>query len=59
VLAKKGKVQAYRESVVIFPAKRLKAGYYVYGVQLFAETNPTRRSFFVSKAFQVVEKKKR
>ena len=59
VLAKKGKVQAYRESVVIFPAKKLKPGYYVYGVQLFAESNPTRKSFFVSKAFQVVGKKKR
>jgi hypothetical protein len=59
VLAKKGIVQAYRESVVVFPAKTLKPGKYVYAVQLFAETNATRKSFFVSKAFEVVGKKKR
>jgi hypothetical protein len=59
VLSKSGKVQAYRESVVRFPKRTLKPGYYVYAVQLFAETLPTRKSFFVSKPFQVVEKKKR
>jgi hypothetical protein len=52
-LAKTGKVQAYRESIVRFPKRSLKPGYYVYAVQLFAETNPTRKSFFVSKAFRV------
>jgi hypothetical protein len=59
VLAKAGKVSAYREAVVRFPRKRLKPGYYVYAVQLFAETNRTRKSFFVSKAFQVAAPKAR
>ncbi len=59
VLAKKGKVSAYREAVVRFPKKKLKPGFYVYAVQLFAETNPTRKSFFVSKAFQVTAAKNR
>jgi hypothetical protein len=58
-LGQKGKVQAYRETVVRFPKRALKPGYYVYAVQLFAETNPTRKSFFVSKAFQVVPAKGR
>jgi hypothetical protein len=52
-LAKAGTVPAYREAVVRFPKKTLKPGFYVYAVQLFAETKPTRKSFFVSKAFQV------
>lgn len=59
VLVKKGKVQAYREAVVRFPKRKLKPGFYVYAVQLFAETNPTRKSFFVSKAFQVKAAKAR
>ena len=58
-LAKAGKVSAYRESVIRFPSRRLKPGFYVYAVQLFAETNPTRKSFFVSKAFRVVAAKGR
>jgi hypothetical protein len=58
-LAKTGKVQAYRESVVRFPKRKLKPGYYVYAVQLFAETNRTRKSFFVSKAFRVAAAKGR
>ena len=58
-LAKTGKVQAYRESVVRFPRRTLKPGYYVYAVQLFAETNRTRKSFFVSKAFRVKPAKAR
>jgi hypothetical protein len=58
-LAKAGKVQAYRESVIRFPRRTLKPGHYVYAVQLFAETNPTRKSFFVSKAFTVVGPKKK
>jgi hypothetical protein len=58
-LAKSGKVQAYREAVIRFPRKTLKPGSYVYAVQLFAETNPTRKSFFISKAFTVVPPKKR
>jgi hypothetical protein len=59
VLAKSGKVQAYREGVIRFPRRTLKPGNYVYAVQLFAEMNPTRRSFFVSKAFAVAGKQKR
>jgi hypothetical protein len=58
-LAKIGKVQAYRESVVRFPKRKLKPGYYVYAVQLFAETNRTRKSFFVSKSFRVTAAKAR
>jgi hypothetical protein len=58
-LAKAGKVSAYREAVVRFPARKLKPGFYVYAVELFAETNPTRKSFFVSKPFQVVPTKAR
>ena len=58
-LAKTGKVQAYRESVVRFRKRTLKPGYYVYAVQLFAETNRTRKSFFVSKAFRVAAAKGR
>jgi hypothetical protein len=58
-LAKAGKVQAYRESVVRFPKRKLKPGYYVYAVQLFAETNRTRKSFFVSKSFRVTAAKAR
>ena len=56
-LAKAGKVQAYRESVIRFPRRALKPGYYVYAVQLFAEMNPTRKSFFVSKPFAVLPPK--
>ncbi len=59
VLAKSGKVQAYREGVIRFPSRKLKPGYYVYAVQLFAEMNPARKSFFVSKAFAVAGKQKR
>jgi hypothetical protein len=58
-LAKTGKVQAYRESVVRFPKRPLKPGFYVYAVQLFAETNRTRKSFFVSKPFRVAPAKAR
>jgi hypothetical protein len=58
-LRKTGKVQAYREAVVRFPKRVLKPGFYVYAVQLFAETNPTRKSFFVSKAFRVLPKQGR
>jgi hypothetical protein len=58
-LTKTGKVQAYRESVVRFPKRTLKPGYYVYAVQLFAETNRTRKSLFVSKAFRVTAAKAR
>jgi hypothetical protein len=58
-LAKAGKVSAYREAVIRFPGRRLKPGFYVYAVELFAETNPTRKSFFVSKAFRVVAAKGR
>lgn len=58
-LARAGKVQAYREAVVRFPKRTLKPGYYVYAVQLFAETNPTRKSFFVSRPFRVVAAKAR
>jgi hypothetical protein len=50
-------VSAYREAVIRFPKRRLKPGFYVYAVELFAETNPTRKSFFVSKAFRVVAAK--
>jgi hypothetical protein len=58
-LAKSGKVSAYREAVIRFPSRRLKPGFYAYAVELFAETKPTRKSFFVSKAFRVIATKGR
>jgi hypothetical protein len=58
-LGKAGKVSAYREAVIRFPKRKLKPGFYVYAVQLFAETNRTRKSFFVSKPFRVVAAKGR
>jgi hypothetical protein len=58
-LAKAGKVPAYREAVIRFPSRRLKPGFYAYAVELFAETNLTRKSFFVSKPFRVIAAKGR
>jgi len=58
-LAKFGTVQAYRQSVIRFPRRTPKPGHYVYAVQLFAEMNPTRKSFFVSKPFTVLAPKKK
>jgi hypothetical protein len=58
-LSRNGLVPAYREAVIRFPKKTLKPGNYVYAVQLFAETNVTRKSFFVSKAFVVAPGKKK
>jgi hypothetical protein len=58
-LSKTGRVSAYREAVIRFPRRTLKPGFYVYAVELFAETNPTRKSFFVSKAFRVLAPKGR
>jgi hypothetical protein len=48
-----GKLQARWAPVVKFPQKRLKAGWYVYAVQLTSEVNPNRTSTFVSGAFRV------
>ena len=50
---------AYREAVIRFPSRRLKPGFYAYAVELFAETNLTRKSFFVSKPFRVIAAKGR
>lgn len=48
-----GKVQARWSPLVTFPARRLKAGYYVYAVRFGAEVNPQRTSAIVSGAFRV------
>jgi hypothetical protein len=56
-----GKIKAYFGRVVRLPARRVKAGFYVYGVRLSASMNPDRANVFVGKPFRVgaVPKKKR
>lgn len=48
-----GTVQARWSPLVTFPAKRLKAGYYVYSVRLTAEGNSSRATSLTSRAFHV------
>jgi len=48
-----GSVQARWVPLVQFPAKRQKAGWYVYAVRLSAELNPERTTTFVSGAFRI------
>jgi hypothetical protein len=43
------------ERVLKLPAKRLKPGYYAYGIRLVAEMNLARKNVFVSRAFRVGE----
>jgi hypothetical protein len=48
-----GKLLSDWDAVITLPAKRLKPGYYAYGIRLSAELNVTRKAVFVSKAFRV------
>ena len=54
VLSTAGRVKAYWQKPVRFPAKRLHAGAYVYGVRVTAALNPKRASLFVSRPFRVL-----
>jgi hypothetical protein len=50
-----GRIATDFNRVLKFPAKRLKPGYYVYGIRLAAEMNPARTNTFVGRAFRVGE----
>lgn len=49
-----GTVSAKAFPLVRFPARRLKPGHYVYALELKADLNAERVSFFVSKPFRVI-----
>ena len=49
-------VHEYWSPLVHFPTKRLRPGYYVYGVRLAATMNPNRTSVFTSRPFRVKPK---
>jgi hypothetical protein len=48
-----GKLLTDWDAVITLPAKRLKPGYYAYGIRLTAELNVARKAVFVSRAFRV------
>jgi hypothetical protein len=48
-----GVVKAYWTPLVKFPAKKLAAGWYVYGIKLTSTVSPDRTSVFTSKPFRV------
>jgi hypothetical protein len=50
-----GKLLTDWDRVLTLPAKRVKAGYYAYGIRLVAEMNLARKGVFVSRAFRVGE----
>jgi hypothetical protein len=52
-----GAVKAYWSPLVKFPAKKLAAGWYVYGIRLASVVSPDRTSVFTSKPFRVGPKK--
>ena len=52
-LVARGRVRAGWRPLVRFPARRLRAGTYVYAVRLSAAMNPSRTAFFVSRPFKV------
>jgi len=52
-LATKGLVKAYWSPLVRYPSKRLKPGYYVYGIALSATMTERRTSTFLSRPFLV------
>jgi hypothetical protein len=52
ILFAKGTIKA-KTRVVYFPARRLKAGRYVYAIRMTATMNPKRATVFVSRAFRV------
>jgi hypothetical protein len=49
-----GKIKAYFGRVVRLPARRVKPGYYVYGVRLSASMNPERANVYIGRPFKVV-----
>jgi hypothetical protein len=53
VLRARGRVTAYRTVRVKFPSRPLKPGWYVYGVQLAAETNTRRTVTSIGRPFRV------
>jgi hypothetical protein len=59
VLQKTGLVRAYWSPLVHFQTKRLRPGFYVYGVRLTATMNPNRSAIFTSRAFRVTPKRAR
>jgi len=48
-----GLLNAYWTPLIKFPGRPLARGWYVYGVRLAAEMNPSRRATFVSRPFRV------
>jgi hypothetical protein len=48
-----GKLLTDWDAVITLPAKRLKPGFYAYGIRLTAELNVARKAVFVSRAFRV------
>ena len=53
MLRSSGKLTGGWDRVISFPARRLKAGYYVYGARIVAELNPTRKATYVGRPFSV------
>ncbi|HET7856485.1 MAG TPA: hypothetical protein VFL41_08515 [Gaiellaceae bacterium] len=54
-----GKLLTDWDAVITLPFKRLRPGYYAYGIRLAAELNPARKATFVSRAFRVGEPAKK
>jgi hypothetical protein len=48
-----GKIKAYFGRVVRLPARRVKPGFYVYGVRLSASMNPERANVYIGTPFRV------
>ena len=59
VLQRSGLVRAYWSPLIRFPTKRMRAGFYAYGVRLTATMNPNRAVVFTSRAFKVTPKRTR
>jgi hypothetical protein len=57
VLKGRGKIVGGWARIVRLPKKRLKPGYYAFGIRLAAETNPVRTTTLVGGAFKVGEPK--
>jgi hypothetical protein len=53
VVGASGAVRAYWASRVVFPARSLAPGWYVYAVRLAASMNPSRTALLVGTPFRV------
>jgi hypothetical protein len=42
-----------KNRIVVFPARRLKRGRYIFAIRLQATMNPARKTQLVSRAFRV------